>query len=115
MNTTVRKVADRFMINCPGCNDTHWFDGGWSFNGDMQRPTISPSLMVTTGHYLDIHKPGDSCWCTYNAEHPDEPAPFKCYRCHSFIRDGRIQFLSDCTHELAGKTVDLPAIQETPA
>lgn len=25
-----------------------------------------------------------------------------------FIRDGQIQFLGDCTHALAGKTVPLP-------
>lgn len=30
--------------------------------------------------------------------------------CHSFVRDGRIQFLSDCTHKLANQTVDLPDI-----
>lgn len=29
--------------------------------------------------------------------------------CHSFVREGRIQFLGDCTHRLAGHTVDLPA------
>ena len=28
--------------------------------------------------------------------------------CHSFITDGRIQFLNDCTHALAGHTVPLP-------
>ena len=28
--------------------------------------------------------------------------------CHSFVTDGRIQFLGDCTHSLAGQTVDLP-------
>ncbi len=28
--------------------------------------------------------------------------------CHSFVRDGRIQFLPDCSHKLAGQTVDLP-------
>jgi len=28
--------------------------------------------------------------------------------CHSFVTDGRIQFLGDCTHTLAGQTVDLP-------
>ena len=27
--------------------------------------------------------------------------------CHSFITDGSIEFLPDCTHELAGKTVPL--------
>jgi hypothetical protein len=33
-------------------------------------------------------------------------------QCHSFIRNGQIQFLSDCHHELAGKTVDLPEVEE---
>ena len=30
--------------------------------------------------------------------------------CHSFVTDGRIQFLADCTHPLAGQTVDLPEV-----
>ena len=34
-----------------------------------------------------------------------EPRPLVC---HSFVRNGRIEFLGDCTHGLAGKTVDLP-------
>jgi hypothetical protein len=28
--------------------------------------------------------------------------------CHSFVRAGKIQFLSDCSHELAGQTVEMP-------
>ena len=28
--------------------------------------------------------------------------------CHSFVTNGRIQYLGDCTHKLAGQTVDLP-------
>lgn len=31
--------------------------------------------------------------------------------CHSFVTNGRIQFLGDCTHALAGQTVDLPEIE----
>src|SRR5436309_254590 len=27
--------------------------------------------------------------------------------CHSFVRDGLIEFLGDCTHPLAGRTVPL--------
>lgn len=30
-------------------------------------------------------------------------------RCHSFVTEGRIEFLSDSTHKLAGQTVPLPA------
>jgi hypothetical protein len=28
-------------------------------------------------------------------------------RCHSFVREGKIEFLNDCTHEHAGQTLDL--------
>lgn len=103
-----------YVFFCPGCKDHHQVWVGqpgrpsWEFNGDMGRPTFSPSLLITTGCKTSRHKPGDNCWCTYNAENPDQPAPFKCERCHSFVRDGRIQFLTDCTHALAGQTVDLP-------
>ena len=30
----------------------------------------------------------------------------------SYVEAGRIRFLDDCTHALAGKTVDLPAWTE---
>ena len=63
-------------------------------------------MLVTSGHYLPNHK--GACWCTYNAEHPDAPAPFTCHVCHSFVTDGRIRFLGDCTHALKGQTVPIP-------
>lgn len=31
--------------------------------------------------------------------------------CDSFIRDGMVLFLPDCSHELAGKTVDLLEVE----
>jgi hypothetical protein len=33
-------------------------------------------------------------------------------RCHSFVTDGRIQFLGDCTHHPVGQTVPLPPWDE---
>lgn len=98
-------------FQCPGCGDRHAINTNpnhrWAFNGDVNRPTITPSILVTSGHYCTHHKPGDACWCDYNKKHPDNPAPFKCYRCHSFVTYGKIQFLNDCTHQLAGQTVDM--------
>lgn len=99
---------------CPGCQEAHSvrtesMDGKpvWGFNGDYDRPTFTPSVLMTSGHYVSFHKPGDLCWCSYDAEHPDRTAPFKCTVCHSFVTDGKIQFLGDCTHALAGQTVAL--------
>jgi len=99
---------------CPGCDAAHAIRSDvWTWNGDVNKPTFSPSVLVTGGHYTPGHE-GD-CWCTYNAKHPEDPAPFKCERCHSFVRDGQIQFLGDCTHALAGQTVALPPWPEDPA
>jgi hypothetical protein len=107
----------RWQFTCPGCNDTHHFQTGhpegpnWAFNGDVEKPTFAPSLLVRTGHFTNSHKEGDHCWCTYEKDYGEKP-PFDCYRCHSFVTDGKIQFLGDCTHRLAGRTVDLPDIPE---
>lgn len=104
---------------CPGCKHNHGISTAppgavWSFNGDVDKPTITPSILIKSGHFCLPHKPGDDCWCTFNdkrrAEGKEE-SRFKCTVCHSFIKDGMIQFLGDCTHELAGQTVEIPEVE----
>ena len=86
---------------CEGCKTSHVVSTGWIFNGNYERPTFSPSVLVRTGHYIKGHK--GPCWCSHD---PSKGYP-KCSVCHSFVTDGKIQFLSDCTHHLAGQTIDL--------
>lgn len=103
-------------FECPGCDCMHGIrikgetHPVWGWNGSMDAPTFTPSILIRSGHF-DPGRTSDKCWCTYNAEHPDEPAPFKCSVCHSFVTDGKIQFLGDCTHALAGQTVELPEVE----
>lgn len=80
---------------------------GWGYNGDAERPTFTPSVLVTSGHFMPSHDPAKGCYCT-NPPPTEDGWGFECARCHSFVTDGRIQFLDDCTHALAGQTVDLP-------
>lgn len=102
------------QFKCPGCDDWHSIyvaDGmrqgpSWKWNGNLERPSFQPSLLVRSGHHVDGKHP---CWCDYRKEHPEKNAP-TCYICHSFITDGRIQFLSDCTHSMAGQTIELPLL-----
>jgi len=75
---------------CPGCKRPHTFDTRWKWNGSTELPSFTPSYLIEGG----------------------DPS----YKCHSYVTNGRIQFLPDSTHELSGKTVDLPPIavmQET--
>ncbi len=83
-----------WLFRCPGCDSAHVIDSGWTCNGDVIRPTITPSILVNGRQGLI---------------HPGMP------RCHSFVTDGRIQFLEDCTHALAGQTVDLPPVDRERA
>ncbi len=97
-------------IWCPGCEGYHTMPIGgphpcWEFNGDLVKPTLRPSILVRSGHYIPDHK--GECWCDFNKKHPEDPGPV-CSVCHSFVTDGKIQFLSDSTHKLSGQTVDLP-------
>lgn len=80
------------FFECPGCKVPHGINVGagagprWQWNGNVDRPTFSPSILVRYP------------WGSPQVEKI----------CHSYVTDGRIQFLSDCTHILAGQTVDIP-------
>ncbi len=74
---------------CPGCQAYHRYvteplEGYtgpvWEWNGDMETPTLSPSLLV---NYHDGRQ------------------------CHLFVRAGMIEFLGDCYHDLRGQTVSM--------
>jgi len=79
----------RVLFGCNGCDEWHGIDPSrWTWNSNLDLPTFSPSVLVRYG---------------------DDR------RCHSFVRDGQIQYLGDCTHALAGQTVDLPGIEEFEA
>lgn len=65
----------------------------WGFNGNLELPTFTPSVLGRWDEWQ-----GDG-------------VPAKSHVCHSFVRNGRIEFLGDCTHALAGQTVDLPDIE----
>lgn len=90
------------MYWCQGCESTHAVTTGagpgprWTWNGNADRPTFKPSVVVRTGRAVDP---------TFQPEEGDPPEV-----CHTFITDGRVQFLGDCTHKLAGQTLDLPEL-----
>lgn len=109
MSRLVLEPEGRAHFLCPGCGMEHVLrvsgEGAWNWNGSLDVPTLAPSILFQSGHFAPGHM--GRCWCDWKREHPGEEA-FDCVRCHSFIRDGKIQFLADCTHALAGKTVDLP-------
>ena len=62
--------------------------GFWTWNGSTDAPTLRPSV-------LTAYDGADGSW-----------------RCHSWINDGAAQFLSDCSHDMAGAVVPLLDVDE---
>lgn len=94
-------------FDCPGCKSPHVVPtppspNAWGFNGSLERPTLTPSILLRTKD-----------WDEWD-DAANRPRNVRDVVCHSFVTDGRIQFLGDCTHALAGQTVDLPDIAEAP-
>ncbi len=107
----LRDTTDNGLVFfCPGCNCAHRIQHGagpgprWGWNGDCEKPTFSPSVLMTSERW-DPPVTSENL-AQWKAE-PWTQSKIK-HVCHSFVTDGRIQFLSDSTHELAGQTVDLP-------
>ena len=83
---TVSETDVKYFFDCPGCKQIHGFSSAWKFNKNFENPTVSPSILAR--------------WTMGEARVP--------HICHSFIKEGKIQFLGDCTHHLKGQTVELP-------
>lgn len=125
LSPILRTVAGGgLMWWCPGCNGPHqvravirdieppapdpedpdWTppaqfyearDGAWTWNGSAKAPTFMPSVLVTYNGRDAGQDRGDG--------RRAPPAV-----CHSFVVNGQMQMLGDCTHALAGQTVPIP-------
>lgn len=94
---------DRLLFYCKGCENHHGVNNLWQFNGDYNKPTFSPSILVR-----GVQDITDEEHALLMAGKYVEPRPLVC---HSFVTDGKIQYLNDCTHGYAGQTIELEDIK----
>lgn len=118
LSSKLRSASNNALVFfCPGCKMTHhvWVGEGpgprWTYNGDPVSPTFLPSIKVNTTR-LDM-TPSEIDDMFNNTKTLEEREAILSTRrhphvCHSYITNGWIQFLTDCTHHLAGQTVQIP-------
>ena len=74
----------KHMFVCLACGCCHFFiEPKWGWNQDREKPTVTGSVLVR-------HHRND-----------------KDIVCHSFVKDGKIEYLGDCTHEKKGLTEEI--------
>lgn len=93
-----------YEIMCKGCGHKHliytypgYYKVTWGFNGNVDKPTFTPSINEMTGSFAD-------------PKYIDDPA-IPPTRCHYIITDGKIYYCGDSTHSLKGQTIELPEIE----
>ena len=101
-------LGESYWFWCSPCGTHHSFRTKlakgeraplWTFNGDMEKPTFTPSLLYRFTRDRD------------NRPNPDGTYPNPVdFRCHLFLTNGQIQYLGDCSHSLRGQTVPLPEL-----
>lgn len=109
MKCQIWKVDDHgreyesLVFICPGCEVQHKGSGlhmlpvggdvpegkpRWDFNNNFESPTLNPSILTR------FNMGGEE------------------FVCHSFLRDGVFEFLSDSTHQYAGQKVAIPDLPD---
>jgi hypothetical protein len=96
---------------CPGCQMAHHVRipptaDAWTWNGNMEKPTFEPSIKTGWWKLPDPIPKGEDGRALVDDNGRIKGAVE--ITCHSFVRDGQIQFLDDCGHELKGQTVPMP-------
>ena len=86
------------MFVCPGCSEfggsglhmlpvnTDKKSPAWDWDGNLEAPTVNPSILT-------------------NKDREE-------FRCHSFLRNGVLEFLGDCAHSLKNQHVPLPDLPD---
>src|SRR4051794_11599645 len=81
VSTDVETGVVTYLMWCPGCAEEHAADRSQQFDGNRQRPTFKQSILAVS--------------------------PSTTLICHSFVRNGMWEFLTDSEHKLVGKTVPM--------
>lgn len=99
------------MFFCPACKCGHavWTEkknhlgAVWTFNGNMEKPTFTPSLKIWQETWTPPVTPENlEQW-----QQKPWPQTKVTHVCHTNVTDGVIHFHPDCTHAFGGKQVPM--------
>ena len=106
VTSKLRRSTQGYLHWCRACEGMHLLLTSWSFNGDLERPSFTPSFRHSFLQTVKANGEWTGEWVR-DAEGKMVPGV-----CHYILTDGVLNYCSDCTHALAGKAVPLPPLPE---
>lgn len=89
VSPVLRRASNGYLHWCPACLEMHILpDHGWTFDGNLERPTFQPSFKHESG--LEGAR-----WI-----------------CHYVLTSGILNYCTDCSHGMAGRSVPMELVPE---
>lgn len=92
VSAVLRRGEGRYFHWCPACEQMHQLPDSWKFDGNVDKPTFSPSFKHG-GHRIEVV---NGKWTGEWVR--DADGKLVDGTCHYIITDGKIQFCSDSWH-----------------
>lgn len=102
VSAKLRRAQSGYAHWCPACEEMHALPDGWTFDGNLELPTFSPSFKHTGKQTIKK----DGRWTGEWARDANGNAVDWC--CHYVLNQGVLHFCTDCSHALKGRSVPLP-------
>ena len=106
VSSKLRRVQGGFAHWCPGCLEMHRLPDSWTFDGNLESPTFTPSFRHSGIKQVWVNGEWTGEW---ERDASGNTVPFVC---HYNLISGILHFCNDSTHVLASKTVPLPELPE---
>jgi hypothetical protein len=106
VSSTLRRATGCYLHWCPGCEEMHSLPDNWAFDGNLEKPTFTPSFKHSGVKKTVVDGKWTGGW---ERDNNDNTIPFVC---HYVLTAGVLNFCGDSTHMLAGKSVPLPKLPE---
>ena len=107
VSSTLRRGAGAYMHWCPGCMEMHSLPDGWTFDGNLEKPSFTPSFKHTG--LRRVFTTGGNWTGEWIRSANREPVPFVC---HYILTAGILHFCNDSSHNFAGQSVVMPKLPE---
>jgi Family of unknown function (DUF6527) len=102
ISSKLRRAEGAYVHWCPGCHEAHRLPDRWTFDGNLESPTFTPSFRHSGVQAVNA---ADGSWTgEFVHDAAGEPVPFVC---HYILTAGVLNFCGDSTHALAGQSVEL--------
>jgi hypothetical protein len=106
VSSTLRRIDGGFAHFCPGCHEMHKLPDIWTFDGNLEKPTFTPSFKHEGIRRVFVDGKWTGEWVR------DVNGKTVPYICHYTLTSGVLSFCRDSTHALAGKSATLPALPQ---